>query len=62
MMLSFSTDLAVLLRSFEKDSLNIFGKKLEEEGEPLCAGVAVADLEMFLGWKNSSKLVPNFTL
>jgi len=37
----------------ENESLNIFGKKLddEEEGDTLEGGVTVADLEMSLGWK-----------
>jgi len=61
-MLSFSTDLAVRFNSFEKDSLNIFGRKLEVDGDPFWIGVALADIEIFLGWNHNSKLVPNITL
>ena len=49
--------------SLEKDSLNILGRKLDdEEGDTLEAGVTVMDLEMGLGCNYSSNLVSDVTL
>ena len=60
---SWAPVLPLLCSSLEKDSLNILGRKLDdEEGDTLEAGVTVMDLEMGLGCNYSSNLVSDMTL